>query len=232
MGDRIIHFPLNTLIRVSQTAAHEYEIKGRMCFQFQKGVEVWRGRRNSSALQSCGAMYLAVTPSPLPLECKYGLPRLWSCEGKDDFSIMLSQHSGLGRAVAPLRPGPNPPIVFFPSLHQQAAHSHLQKWLRACAFFFFPLRTSSEFPYCSSGSITHLSSADSPPPPPPPPPPTTRCCYRLSIFTPSINQMKPSGCCGCEGLQQEVSVRAPPGGWRRVSGSACCTHTLLCTKRT
>lgn len=119
LGDRIIHFPLNTLIRVSQTAAHEYEIKGRMYFQFQKGMEGNAEKKKSTALQSCSAAYLPVTPSRLPLECKYGPLRLWSCEGKDDISIMLSQHSGLGRAVAPLHPGPNPPIVFLlPSINR------------------------------------------------------------------------------------------------------------------
>lgn len=108
-----------------------------MYFQIQKGAEGSAGKR-SAALQSCGAAYLAVTPHRLPLECKYGPLRLWSCEGKDDISIMLSQHSGLGRAVAPLHPGPNPPIVS-PAPPPSIGHSHLHKRLRDGALSSFSI---------------------------------------------------------------------------------------------
>lgn len=173
-----------------------------------------------------------MTPSRLPLECKYGPLRLWSCEGKDDISIMLSQHSGLGRAAAPLHPGPNPPppplsSSFPPSIGHLAA-------CRCSSLFYFEdfIRISMLQRWIHHASVICRCAA-------PPLPPPRRCCYRLSICGPSIKRMKPGdggGSCGCEcegpewSRLQEVSVTAPPS--TSPARLIARTHTLLCTQRT
>lgn len=66
-------------------------------------------------------MYFAVTPSGLPLNVNTGtqMVKLLLLQGKDDISIMLSQHSGLGQVRRLPCPCPkSPPLSssLFPSI--------------------------------------------------------------------------------------------------------------------